>query len=337
VSTPPVLVVGPSWVGDMVMAQSLFKVLRERQPSREIDVIAPGWSLPVLARMPEVRRGIEMPLGHGEIGFGTRRDIGRALRGEGYGQAIVLPRSAKSALVPWHARIPVRTGFRGEFRFGLVNDRRPFDRAVLDQTVKRFVALGLERGESLPDIPVPALRIDAGAQRAARARLLPDVGDGPAVGMMPGAEYGPAKCWPLESFASLARHVVAGGASVWLFGGPNDVESGERIAALAGPGVHNLCGRTTLAEVIDLIALCGNVVSNDSGLMHVAAAVGSHVIAIYGSSSPSFTPPLTDRRAIHYLDLDCSPCFRRECPLGHLNCLRNITPEQVAATLLPAA
>ena len=149
-----VLVVGPSWVGDMVMAQALFILLKARKPDIAIDVLAPAWSLPIVARMPEVRRGIAAETGHGELGLGKRRRIGYALRDAGYEHAIVLPRSLKSALIPWFARIPRRTGFRGESRYGLVNDMRPFDKAVLDQTVKRFVALGLDAGEALPEAPL---------------------------------------------------------------------------------------------------------------------------------------------------------------------------------------
>lgn len=145
--------------------------------------------------------------------------------------------------------------------------------------------------------------------------------------MMPGAEYGPAKCWPLDYFARLAGDLQAAGYSVWVLGSEKDRPSGEVIAGQSR--AINLCGRTSLADAIDLLGAAGQAVSNDSGLMHVAAAVGAHVHGIYGSSSPHFTPPLTDRRDIYYLDLDCSPCFARECPLGHLNCLKELRPETV--------
>lgn len=332
----PVLVVGPSWVGDMVMAQSLFMHLRRVDPAREIDVIAPAWSLPVLARMPEVRRGIALPLAHGELGLGVRRRLGHSLRPEGYGQAIVLPRSAKAALVPWHAGIKRRTGFRGEFRYGLINDMHAFDRARLDQTVKRFVALGTSQNTALPDLPQPSLRVDGDAQSQALQRLSLKPSR-PVIGFMPGAEFGPAKCWPLEHFASLGRRLDAAGFDVWLFGGPKDVEPANEIVSRSGVGLRSLCGETSLADAIDLLALCRAVVSNDSGLMHVAAAVGCHVIALYGSTTPAFTPPLTADKTIHDLQLECSPCFKRECPLGHLNCLRQILPGDVAASVARAA
>jgi heptosyltransferase-2 len=331
-----ILIVGPSWVGDMVMAQSLYRLLRQRKTQILIDVLAPAWSLPLLARMPEVRQGIELPLGHGKLGLGIRRRLGQTLRGR-YEHAIVLPRSLKSALVPWFAKIPVRTGYRGEYRYGLINDRRPFDESRLDQTVKRFVALGLARGEALPPVlPVPALATDAAGAIATRDRLglAPD---GPVIALMPGAEYGPAKQWPVEYYSRLARELAASGAQVWIFGSAKEAAFGETITAGADTArVRNLCGQTSLVEAVDMLALADVAVSNDSGLMHVAAAVGTHVVALYGSSTPAFTPPLTDNRTVHYRALDCSPCFQRTCPLGHLDCLRGIEVADVAASVVRA-
>ena len=321
------LIVGPSWIGDMVMAQSLFRFLKRHEPDRAIDVLAPGWSLPLVARMPEVRKGIAARTGHGELGIGKRRQIGHELSGQ-YDRAIVLPRSLKAALVPWFAGIATRTGFRGEARYLLINDRRPFDPEVLDQTVKRFLALGLKSGDSLPTAPQPRLEISGSNQRAALQALDLNA-DKPVVALMPGAEYGPAKCWPLEKFAELARLLAADGFAVWVLGSDKDDVAGQTISA-ASPAI-NLCGKTSLADVIDLLGLAAHAVSNDSGLMHIAAAVGTRTHAIYGSSSPAFTPPLTDDREIHYLNLDCSPCFERECPLGHLRCLREIEVQTVQA------
>lgn len=328
-----ILVVGPSWVGDMVMAQSLYKLLRAREPGAEIDVLAPSWSLPLLERMPEVRRGIELPVGHGELALGARRALGRSLRGR-YARAIVLPRSLKSALVPWFARIPRRTGYRGEWRFGLISDRRPFDERRLDQTVKRFLALGLDEGESgLPPTPEPRLASDA-SSRAAVVQRLGLSTDSAVVALMPGAEYGPAKQWPPESFAALAARLAERGARVWILGSAKETALGDSIATAAGSTrVQNLCGRTALVDCVDLLAQSSAAVSNDSGLMHVAAAVGTEVVALYGSSTPDFTPPLTSRASIHYRRLECSPCFARDCPLGHRDCLRGIEVATVAASV----
>jgi len=321
-----ILVVGPSWVGDMVMAQSLFKLLRQRHPGCTIDVLAPAWSLPILERMPEVRQGIVLSLGHGVFGIKERYRLGVSLRGEGYTRAIVLPRSWKSALVPFFANIPLRTGFLGEQRYGLLNDRRKLDKKRLNQTVKRFVALGLEPQEAIEAVTLenPGLQADAAnLQRVMQQLAL--AADKPAVALMPGAEYGPAKQWPLANFRQLAEALAAKGFQIWVLGGPKDQPAGAEICAGNHPHIHNLCGKTQLADVVDLLHHAQHAVTNDSGLMHVAAAVGTKVHAIYGSSSPEFTPPLTANKHIHWLQLECSPCFKRTCPLGHLDCLNKIT------------
>ena len=327
-----ILIVGPSWVGDMVMAQALFMTLKAAGPC-EIDVLAPAWSLPLLARMPEVRRGIAMPLGHGEFGLGVRWRLGRELAGR-YDQAIVLPGSLKSALVPFFASIPTRTGYRGEMRYGLLNDLRHLDKVALPMTVQRFVALGLDRGEPLPDtLPRPALRADPDKQHRLCGAL--GLSDGkPAIAFMPGAEYGPAKQWPLTRYAALAAMLIERGYRIWILGSAKDQPAGESIIEGLGEDAVNLCGRTELADAVDLIAMCEAAVTNDSGLMHVAAALDAPLVALYGSSTPDHTPPLSPRAAIHYLRLDCSPCFERVCPLGHTRCLTEITPDMVMQSLL---
>jgi heptosyltransferase-2 len=326
-----ILVIGPAWVGDMVMAQALLRLLRERAPAAIIDVVGPAWSLPLTARMAEVRRGVMLGAAHGELALAERYRLARQLRPEQYTRAIVLPRSFKSALLPYLARIPVRTGFRAEARGWLLTDPRPLDREALDQTVKRFMALGLPPGTPLPDPPAPALRVDETNRRALLARF--GLGRSAAVALMPGAAYGPAKQWPIGYFAELALRLVERGEEVWVLGSAGERPLGDLIRRETRGAAHNLCGQTGLGDVVDLVAAVRAVVTNDSGLMHVAAAAGAHVVAIYGSSSPAFTPPLTGRRSIHYLALDCSPCFRRECPLGHLRCLRDITVDAVLASL----
>jgi len=327
-----VLVVGPSWVGDMVMAQALYRVLSARVPAPELHVLAPPWSLPLLARMPEVTKAIELAAGHGELKLRLRRALGVSLRAERYRQAIVLPRALKAALVPWFARIPQRTGFRGEWRYGLLNDVRELDRVRLDQTVKRFVALGLDGSAELPsELPAewrPRLRLDDA--NLTRLQQEHGVGGEAVVALMPGAEYGPAKRWPAASYAALARSLAKAGRAVLLLGSAKERGLGEDIrVSAASARVRNLCGETTLGDVVDLLAGADAAVSNDSGLLHVAAAAGTPVVAIYGSSSPTFTPPLTARATILYRGIECSPCFARECPLGHLSCLREIEPGQV--------
>ena len=313
----------------MVMAQSLFKTLKLQQPERSIDVSAPEWSVPLLNRMPEISQNIPLHVHHGELALTKRYQLGRMLRGK-YQQAIVLPRSLKASLLPFFAKIPVRTGFTGEQRYGLINDRRPFDPVVLDQTVKRFVALGLTSTAAQQpfNIPYPRLAIDPVNQANVinRLRLNPDL---PTVALLPGAEYGPAKQWPLEYYAHLAKTMKSHGYQVIILGSEKDRPAGVEIAKNSDSTIRNLCGRTLIIDVIDLLNFCRVAVANDSGLMHIAAAVNCPVVAIYGSSTPKFTPPLTEKAAIAHLNLSCSPCFKRRCPLKHLNCLRHIHPEYI--------
>ena len=330
-STQHILIIGPAWVGDMVMAQSLFMSLKQSRDVPVIDVVAPQWSLPLLARMPEVNEGIGLPVSHRELGLGKRWRLGRQLRANRYDQAIVLPRSYKAALLPFFAGIPRRTGYRGEMRYGVINDIRRLDKSVLQQTVQRYVALGLDADAvEPPPVAQPALRVDSANQ----SRLLKKLGlntERPVVAMMPGAEYGPAKRWPTEYFAALATMLVDNDKQVWVLGSNKEQELGEQIAAV--DGVVNLCGQTELVDTVDLLAQCDTAVTNDSGLMHVACASGTRVIAIYGSSDPAYTPPLSDTARVIYQQLDCSPCFERVCPLGHTDCLNSIRPEMVFQVL----
>jgi len=331
-----VLIVGPSWVGDMVMAQSLFISLRRENPEVEIDVVAPDWSRPLLDRIPEVRESIGLPVTHGELHLATRWRVGRSLARKGYDRAIVLPKSIKSALVPFFARIPQRTGYRGEHRYGLINDMRPYDPLAGRPMVTWYLILGLPPSRPAPEeIPHPRIRID----ERNRQRMVEELGlnlDRPVICCIPGAEYGPAKAWPLDSYGELTRRLALEGFQVWILGSANEKEPGERIRAASGGAAANLCGRTRLEDAADLLSLATIVVSNDTGLMHVAAAVGSRIVAIFGSSSPRYTPPLTKTATVLYLDLDCSPCFERRCPFDHYRCLREISVDSVFSAVLGA-
>ena len=328
-----ILVIGPSWVGDMVMAQSLFMTLKESDPNCQIDVLAPEWSFPLLDRMPEVRKGISMPLMHGQFGFSKRRQLGKQLQAEKYDQAILLPNSWKSALIPFFAKIPLRTGYIGEVRWGLLNDARKLDKQSLSMTVQRFVALGLAKNkEAIVDYPIPNLTIEQQKQFAVAEKFQLTQTD-KVLAICPGAEYGPAKQWPAEHYAELAKQKIAQGWSVFIFGSEKDKAVSEQINQLAGNGCQDFSGKTTLAEAVDLMSLAQVVVSNDSGLMHVAAALDKKVIAIYGSSDPGFTPPLNASAKVIDLNLDCSPCFKRECPLGHTHCLTEIPASQILAEI----
>ena len=333
-----ILVVGPAWVGDMVMAQSLLLTLRQTHPDAVLSVLAPAWSAPLLQRMPEVAQIIPMPLGHGELELGVRRRLGRELRRVGFDWAIVLPGSFKSALIPWFARIPRRTGYVGEQRWGLLNDIRRLDRRAAPLNVQRFVALGLPKGAAVVGeeaIPRPRLLAEPARAAATAARLGLDTA-APVVALCPGAEYGPAKRWPPAHFAEVANRQLDAGKRVWLFGGQNDRFAAARINWRCAGRCDDLTGRTSLGEAVDLLSLAAHAVTNDTGLMHIAAATGCHVVALYGSSSDAFTPPLTARADRLSLGLECSPCFRRECPLGHLDCLNRLAPERALAALARA-
>jgi len=329
-----VLVIGPSWVGDMVLAQSLFKVLKQQTPNVRIDVAAPAWTLPLLERMPEINEGIPLPFAHGNLHVWKRISIGRELKKRGYTQAILLTNSLKSAIVPLAAGIPRRTGFLGEFRYGLLNDIRRLNKKELPRTVDRFVALGVNPKDPLPSaVPEPRLSVDSNNTAWVLDRLNLVGPSAQVMALCPGAEYGEAKRWPIQHYAELALNALRQGWEVWLFGSQKDADITAAINASTQGRCIDLGGKTGLGEAIDLMNLASVVVSNDSGLMHIGAALNKPLIAIYGSSDPGHTPPMSQQAVIHYLNLDCSPCFARKCPLGHQNCLNHISPAQVASTI----
>ncbi|MBE1276015.1 lipopolysaccharide heptosyltransferase II [Enterovibrio baiacu] len=332
------LIIGPSWVGDMVMSQSLYKRLKNNDPHCTIDVLAPAWCKPIIERMPEVRCAIEMPVGHGQFNLSERWNLGKSLREEHYDHAYVLPNSAKSALIPLFAKIPKRTGWKGELRFGLLNDLRP-DRKVFQYMVERYVALAHSKQTMLSEVNIegvsnPTLKVDKENQIACLQRFNVS-SQSPIVGLCPGAEFGPAKRWPESHYATIAKQLIDEGNQICLFGGPKDKPVTDSIRNALSDSQKSMCfdlaGETSLVDAVDLLAACHTVFSNDSGLMHVAAAVGANIVAIYGSSSPKYTPPLSQKVRMVSTDIDCRPCFKRECPLGHLNCLKELTPIQVMA------
>jgi len=328
-----ILIVGPSWVGDMVMAQSLFICVQQQNPEATIDVLAPPWCVELLRRMPQVRHIHLMTLAHGVLGLGRRWALANTLKRYKYDQAIVLPNSFKSALIPLFAGIGIRTGWKGEARTLLLNDCRKLDKTRDPLMVQRFVALAYGAHAELPTpLPWPQLQVDASHTKALRDRLqLQD--DKPILVLCPGAEFGPAKQWPQEYFAAVAAHYIHAGFQIWIMGSTRDTAFADGIKAQLEiqqlAHCSNLCGLTTLGDAVDLIAAASMVVSNDSGLMHVAAALALPLVVIYGSTSMSFTPPLAARVRTLSLQLPCSPCYQRNCPLGHLNCLKQMHPTQV--------
>ena len=330
--TTELLIVGPAWVGDMVMAQSLFKLIKQQNPDTAIDVLAPAWTFPILRAMPEVRRALELPFGHGELKLLARYQFAKTL--PHYDAAIVLPNSFKSALIPWFAGIPKRTGWLGECRYGLLNDARRLDKKRYPLMIEQFMALGLPPNAPLPaHYPYPAFEPSKDSQQATLAKHKPLYRGKPILALAAGAEFGPAKRWPVEYFAAVANQKLAQGWDVWLFGSPKDKPVTDQIMALTNHACENIAGRTQLFETIDLLGLVTGVVTNDSGLMHMAAALNKPLIALYGPTSPHFTPPLSKQATVLQLNLSCQPCFARECPLKHQQCMRDLTPERVLTNL----
>jgi heptosyltransferase-2 len=329
-----ILVVGPAWVGDMVMAQTLFLQLKERRPDCQIDVLAPAWSQPLLQRMPQVRQGIVAPFARGQFAWQARRQLGQQLRAQNYQQAILCTNSWKSALVPFFAEIPKRTGWRGEWRYGLLNDVRRFDAKQYPLMVQRFMMLAFERGEEMPleQFARPALICERVSVQASMQQHGLSA-EKPVLALCPGAEFGSSKRWPEAYYAQVAEKMAQRGWQVWLFGSKNDQLVAAEIQKMSGDACIDLTGKTSLTEAVDLLSLAQAVVSNDSGLMHIAAALGRQLIVPYGSSSPDFTPPLADQVTVLQSDLACSPCFKRECPLQHHRCMKDLQPQQVLTVL----
>lgn len=325
-----ILIIGPSWVGDTVMAQCLFKLLKKRLPHSTINVLAPAWTFSLLSRMPEVDLALEIPFTHGELKLWQRYQLAKQLCKYEYDRAIVLPNSFKAAIIPWMAKIPVRTGWRGEYRYGVINDMRYLNEEKYPLMIQQYMALGLQANEDLTEpYSYPEFLVSEQSQQETLSKLKPVYRGRPILALCAGAEFGPSKRWPEAYYAIIANAKIAEGWDVWLLGSQKDRFITDKIMQLTNNQCENLAGKPQLAETIDLLSLTSGVISNDSGLMHIAAALNKSVIAIYGSTSPNFTPPLSSKATILKLQLDCQPCFERTCPLEHHRCMRELKPEQV--------
>lgn len=328
VAAQKILIIGPAWVGDMVMAQTLFSELK-KQRNCHITVLAGGWSSGLLARMPEVDETLVLPFGHGEFKFGARWKFGQSLRDRHFDQAIILTNSWKSAIIPFAAKIPQRTSWRGEMRYGLINDLRILDKKRYPLMIERFMALGLVKNATLPEAQWPNLRINPDEVQQTCKKFNLEAGKKPILALCPGAEYGPAKRWPTSHFAKVASTKLAEGWQVWLFGSAKEQSLASEIQAQTESRCIDLTGKTSLAEALDLLSLASAVVCNDTGLMHIAAALNRRIVAVYGSSSPGFTPPLSKKIEIATINMPCSPCFERTCKFGHTACLNNLDAAKV--------
>lgn len=336
------LIIGPSWVGDMMMSQSLYRTLKQNNPDIEIDVMAPAWCRPLLSKMPEVNQALDMPLGHGALGLGERRKLGLQLKATHYQQAIVLPNSFKSALVPFFAGIPVRTGWRGEMRYGLLNDLRVLDKIAFPRMVERYVALAYNKAQiySAQDIPQPILTPQLVVTTGETLQVKQDFNlpsERRIIGFCPGAEFGPAKRWPHYHYAELANQLIQQNYYVVLFGSAKDEAIGEDIKQCLPKQQRafclNLAGKTKLEQAISLINCCDAIVSNDSGLMHIAAALNKPLVALYGPTSPDFTPPLSEHARVIRLITGYHKIRKGDDQQGYHQSMIDISSESVMEQL----
>jgi heptosyltransferase-2 len=334
-----ILVIAPNWIGDAVMSQPLLAAIKASYPHAVIDVLATPWVAPVYRACSEVTELIEADLRHGQLQWGLRRTLAAQIKKRNYASCYVLPNSLKSALIPWLATIPARIGYQGELRrFLLTETKANSPKTQRIPMVEHYANLCTPSGNLNTTINPPYLVPMTSALESARARLqAAGIQTDALVVLCPGAEYGPSKRWPAAHFAVLAQSILntKPTASVVLLGSPSDRAIGDAIVSSVASQsrMFNWCGATSLDEAIAIISLCSKVVSNDSGLMHIAAALQVPQVAIFGSSDPSHTPPNSAKASIISLHLPCSPCHQRECPLGHLNCLNQISPERVFAAL----
>ncbi|CAM3722798.1 lipopolysaccharide heptosyltransferase II [Polynucleobacter brandtiae] len=337
-----ILIIAPNWIGDAVMSQPLMADLKARYPDSKMDVLASPWVAPIYQACTEVNQVIEAKLEHKKLQWSLRKQLAKQLEKERYEACFVLPNSLKSSLIPWLANIPLRIGYRGEMRFGLIN-------VALDNPSKQnrppMAEHYLALGGALDAFKVrsnhsanPILNVSTQAKQTVVAKLAQAGIDQKLIYVFcPGAEYGPTKRWPTDHFANLAKQLITSrpAAQIILLGGPGDHALAEHIQAQAShhPQLHNWCGKTQLDEAIALIGMSKTLVSNDSGLMHIGAALKVPQVAIFGSSDPNHTPPLSERAKVIWLNLPCSPCHQRVCPLGHLKCLKAISPQTVLTAI----
>jgi len=322
----PILLVPYLWIGDFVRCHTVVKLLKQQYPAAPIDVLTSTMVAPLLDYMPGVRAGIVADLPRKRLPLQQYRALAQRLRTAGYGQALIMPRTWKAALAPFLAGIPVRTGFLGEGRFGLINDLRWGERR-LERMIDRCAALAVPKNSSPSELPVPELRVPGSEVLAWREKLGLAPDERRLVALAPGA-VGPSKRWPY--FTELARRLVAEGNTVWVIGGPDEKALAAELVHAGGAHVRDLTG-SDLRNAILALAAADAAVSNDSGLLHVAAAIGTPAVGIFGPTSPWHWAPLNPIAAAIQAagDLPCRPCHKPTCRLLHHRCMRDIAVDEV--------
>lgn len=316
------LAVTPNWLGDMVMSASLLQGLKAALPSLHITALGPAFARPLLERLDAVDQVIESPFSHGGLQWSQRRAFAKTL--PAFDAAVVLPNSFKSALIPWMAGIPKRVGWRGEMRWGVLTHQHKLNKADYPRMVDRYTALAEHF-----DVPVSDLapKMTPKAQIAASN----------TIAIAPGAAFGSAKRWPADRYAQVALRALATGHQVALLGGPGEADDCAAIQA-AQPAayhskIHNYAGQLSLGESIDTLAGCQAAIANDSGMMHIAAALGVPLVGVFGPTSPQHTPPLSPKAEVVWSRPSCAPCFQRTCPLSHHECMQSLQPDTVVQAM----
>jgi heptosyltransferase-2 len=318
------LIIPQNWLGDIVMSQTLLKRVKSENPNTVIDILVNSTFKSLVERMPEISKAVILDCGHKELGLLKRLNLARRIKGN-YDQSIVLSRSIKSALIPFFAKIPIRTGELGESRYILINDLKKFTKEDRRKTAFRYVSMFSKKQEVLNEKYYPSLKSDLENIKILSKKYKLNL-DKKIIIFAPGAAFGPSKMWPVEKFKELGEKLNKD-FFILILGSNNEKNIGDKI--VTNKNMINLCGETSITDAVDLMHISEFCVSNDSGLMHLASATNTKSISIYGATSPELTPPLTSNKEIHYRGISCSPCFEKKCKYGHYNCLVEIQADDV--------
>ena len=318
------LIIPQNWLGDIVMSQTLLKKVKSESPNTKIDILVSSTFKGLAERMPEISKAVILDCGHKKLGLLKRFNLARQIKGN-YDQSIVLSRSIKSALIPYLAKIPIRTGELGESRYILINDLKKFTKEDRRKTALRYVSMFSKKEEVLDEKYYPSLKSDPENIKILSEKYKLNL-DKKIIIFAPGAAFGPSKMWPAEKFKELGKKLNKD-FFILILGSNKEKNIGNKI--ITNKNMINLCGKTTITDAVDLMHASEFCVSNDSGLMHLASATNTKSISIYGATSPKLTPPLTSNKEIHYRGISCSPCFEKKCKYGHYNCLLEIQVDDV--------